>query len=76
MTMEFTKCEGGCGAMINRKGLCTDCQLCEISAARKESEKVLQCEYCGIEFKGDIDEAIKKGWQHGYDASFCPKHNV
>ncbi len=29
--MEFKKCKGGCGALINRNGMCTDCQLCKSS---------------------------------------------
>lgn len=39
----------------------------------------LHCEYpqCDNEFHGDdIETAIDLGWQHGYDASFCPNHNV
>lgn len=36
----------------------------------------LVCEYCGIEFHGDFKQAVADGWQHGHDASFCPKHNV
>lgn len=36
----------------------------------------LVCEYCGEEYHGDFKQAVADGWQHGYDASFCPKHNV
>lgn len=34
------------------------------------------CEYCGAEYHGDFKTALAAGWQHGQDASFCPKHNV
>ena len=43
---------------------------------REASCEILVCEYCGKESTGDTDDAINQGWQYGYDASFCPDHNV